>query len=114
MFRSDIDLPGSLTAELSQQLKDYGDQALLEMIRPNIASQFVQDAPELAKFREVIAQNNSMNDKEFLRIFREFIPTTNYEAYMPFIANFFATPRKEADVKNMFAPGLPHFLPCPV
>ncbi|KAG1882711.1 GH3 auxin-responsive promoter [Suillus subluteus] len=109
MFRSDTDLLGSLTAELSQQLKDYEDQALLEMIRPNLATQFVQDAPELAKFREAIAQSDSMDDKEFLRIFREFIPTTNYDAYRPFIAKFFATPCKEADVKNMFAPGLPYF-----
>lgn len=109
MFRSDTDLLGSLTAELSQQLKDYEDQALLEMIRPNLATQFVQDAPELAKFCEAIAQNDSMDDKEFLRIFREFIPTTNYEPYRPFIAKFFATPCKEADVKNMFAPGLPYF-----
>ncbi|KAG2340231.1 hypothetical protein BDR05DRAFT_915978 [Suillus weaverae] len=109
MFRSDTDLLESLTAELSQQLKDYEDQALLEVIRPNLASQFAQDAPELAKFREVIAQNDSMDDREFLRLFREFIPTTNYEAYKPFIAKFFATPCKEADVKNMFAPGLPYF-----
>ncbi|KAG1863074.1 GH3 auxin-responsive promoter [Suillus subluteus] len=110
MFHSDTDLLGSLTVELSQQLKDYEDQALLEMIQPNLATQFVQDAPELAKFRENIAQSDPMDDKDFLRIFREFIPTTNYEAYRPFIAKFFATPCKEADVKNMFAPGLPYFL----
>lgn len=109
MSRSDTHLLGSLTAELSQQLKNYEDQALLEMIRPNLSSQFVQDAPELAKFREAIAQNDSMDDKNFLRIFREYIPTTNYETYRPFISKFFATPCKEADVKNMFAPGLPYF-----
>lgn len=109
MSRSDTDLLGSLTTELSQQLKDYEDKALLEMIRPNLTSQFVQDAPELAKFREAITQNDSMDDKDFLRIFREYIPTTNYETYRPFISKFFATPCKEADVKNMFAPGLPYF-----
>ncbi|KAG1730330.1 GH3 auxin-responsive promoter [Suillus lakei] len=109
MSRPEVDLLDSLSAELSQQLKDYEDQALLEMIRPNLASQFVQDAPELAKFREAFAQRDSMDDMEFLRIFREFIPTTNYEAYRPFIAKFFVTPCKEADVKNMFAPGLPYF-----
>ncbi|KAG1759492.1 GH3 auxin-responsive promoter [Suillus occidentalis] len=79
------------------------------MIRPNLTSQFVQDAPELAKFREAIAQNDSMDDKDFLRIFRECIPTTNYETYRPYISKFFATPCKEADVTNMFAPGLPYF-----
>jgi auxin responsive GH3 family protein len=109
MFPSDTDLLGSLTVELAQQLKNYEDQALLEMIRPNLATQFVQDAPELAKFREAIAQNGSMDDKDFLRIFREFIPITNYETYKPFIAKFFATPCKEANVKDMFAPGLPYF-----
>jgi len=109
MFPSDTDLLGSLTAELTQQLKNYEDQALLEMIRPNLATQFVQDAPELAKFREAIAQNCSVDDKDFLRIFREFIPITNYETYKPFIAKFFATPCKEANVKDMFAPGLPYF-----
>ncbi|KAG1795470.1 GH3 auxin-responsive promoter [Suillus plorans] len=110
MSRPETDLLDSLPAELSQQLKDRVDRALLEFIRPNSASQFAQEAPELAKFREAIAQNDSMDDREFLRIFREFVPTTNYEPYRPFIAKFFATPCKEADVKNMFAPGLPYFL----
>ncbi|KAG2120480.1 GH3 auxin-responsive promoter, partial [Suillus discolor] len=110
MSRPKTDLLDSLPTELSQQLKDRVDRALLEFIRPNSASQLAQEAPELIKFREAIAQNDSMDDRELLRIFREFIPTTNYEAYKPFIAKFFASPCKEADVKNMFAPGLPYFL----
>ncbi|KAG1863073.1 GH3 auxin-responsive promoter [Suillus subluteus] len=110
MSRPETDLLDSLSAELSQQLKDRVDRALLEFIRPNSASQFAQDAPELARFREAIAQGNPKDDLEFLRSFREFVPTTNYEPYRPFIAKFFATPCKEADVKNMFAPGLPYFL----
>ncbi|KAG2340229.1 hypothetical protein BDR05DRAFT_890175 [Suillus weaverae] len=109
MSRPKTNLLESPTAELSQQLKDYEDQALLEIIRPNLVSQFAQDASELAKFREAIAQGDAKDDLEFLRRFREFVPTTNYEAYRPFIAKFFATPCKEADVKNMFAPGLPYF-----
>ncbi|KAG1747123.1 uncharacterized protein EDB91DRAFT_70071 [Suillus paluster] len=47
---------------------------------------------------------------DFLRSFREFIPITNYEPYRPFIAKFFAIPCMEADVRDMFAPGLPYFL----
>ncbi|KAG2142922.1 GH3 auxin-responsive promoter [Suillus bovinus] len=100
----------SLSAELSQQLKDRIDNVLLEIIRPNFASQFAQGAPELAGFREAIAQSDSKDDIDFLCSFREFIPTTNYEPYRPFIAKFLAVPCMEADVKNMFAPGLPYFL----
>ncbi|KAG1878396.1 GH3 auxin-responsive promoter [Suillus tomentosus] len=110
MSRPETDLLDSLPTELSQQLKARVDRALLEFIRPNSASQFAQEAPELAKFCEAIAQNDSTDDREFLRIFREFVPTTNYESYRPFIAKFFAIPCKEADVKDMFAPGLPYFL----
>ncbi|KAG1730351.1 GH3 auxin-responsive promoter [Suillus lakei] len=99
-----------LSAELSQRLKDLLDQALLGFIRPNSVSQFAQHAPELANFREAIAQSDSKDDIEFLRSFRESIPTTNYEPYRPFIAKFFTTPCKESDVKNMFAPGLPYCL----
>ncbi|KAG1730332.1 GH3 auxin-responsive promoter [Suillus lakei] len=109
MSRPETDLLDSLSSELSQQLKDRVDQALLEIIQPNSASQFAQDAPELAKFYEAIAQSNSKDQMEFLRSFREFVPTMNYEPYRPFIAKFFVTPCKEADVKNMFAPGLPYF-----
>jgi hypothetical protein len=110
MSRPDTDLLHSLSAELSQRLKDLLDQALLGFIRPNSESQFAQHAFELANFREAIAQKNSNDDTEFLRSFREFIPTTNYDPYRPFIAKFFATPCKESDVKNMFAPGLPYCL----
>ncbi|KAG1815029.1 GH3 auxin-responsive promoter-domain-containing protein [Suillus subaureus] len=110
MSRPETDLLDSLSAELSQQLKDRVDRALLEFIRPNYESQFAQAAPELVKFRKAIAQGDLKDDLEFLRSFREFVPTTNYEPYRPFIAKFFATPCKENDVKNMFAPGLPYFL----
>ncbi|KAG2367157.1 GH3 auxin-responsive promoter [Suillus spraguei] len=110
MSRPETDLLDSLSPELSQLLKDRSDRALLEFIRPNSASQFAQDASELAKFREAIAQGDPEDDQEFLRSFREFVPTTNYESYRPFIAKFFAIPCKEVDVKNMFAPGLPYFL----
>lgn len=104
------DLQHSLSAELSQRLKDLLDQALLGFIRTNSMSQFAQRASELANFREAIAQRNLNDDIEFLRSFREFVPTTNYEPYRPFIAKFFATSCKESDVKGMFAPGLPYCL----
>ncbi|KAG2346706.1 hypothetical protein BDR05DRAFT_997118 [Suillus weaverae] len=110
MSHCQTDLLDSLSAELSQQLKDHTDKVLLEIIRPNFASQFAQGAPELAGFRKAIAQSDSKDDVDFLRSFREFIPITNYEPYRPFIAKFLAIPCMEADVKNMFAPGLPYFL----
>ncbi|KAG2142334.1 GH3 auxin-responsive promoter [Suillus clintonianus] len=110
MSNPETDILDSLSSELSQQLKDYIDQTLLEIIRPNSASQFAHDAPELAKFREAVAQSDSKDDIEFLRSFREFVTLTNYKHYQPFTAKFFATPCKEADVKNMFAPGLPYFI----
>ncbi|KAG1729171.1 GH3 auxin-responsive promoter [Suillus occidentalis] len=110
MSRPDTDLLQSLSPELSQRLKDFLDQALLGFIRPNSISQFAHHASELANFREAMAQKDSNDDEELLRSFREFIPTTNYEPYRPFVANFFATPCKESDVKNMFAPGLPYCL----
>ncbi|KAG2039944.1 GH3 auxin-responsive promoter [Suillus americanus] len=110
MSHRQTNLSDSLSAELSQRVKDHVDKVLLEIIRPNFGSQFAQSAPELARFREAIAQSDSNDDVDFLRIFREFIPTTNYEPYRPFIAKFLASPCMEADVKNMFAPGLPYFL----
>ncbi|KAG1731726.1 GH3 auxin-responsive promoter [Suillus lakei] len=110
MSHPDTDLLDSLSAELSQRLKGLLDQALLGFIRPNFASQFARHAPELANFRDSIARTDSKDDIEFLRSFQEFIPTTNYESYRPFMAKFFATHCKEADVKNMLAPGLPYCL----
>lgn len=96
----------SLPAGLSQQLKDHVHQVLLDITRPNSASQFAQNAPELAKFRAA----SSKDDVEFLRHFRELVPITTYECYKPFVAKFFVTPCMEVDVKDMFAPGLPCFL----
>ncbi|KAG2062533.1 hypothetical protein BDR04DRAFT_1165051, partial [Suillus decipiens] len=86
MSRPDTDLLNSLSAELSQRLKELMDQALLGFIQPNSASQFAQHAPELAKFREAIAHIDSKDDIEFLRSFRETVPTTDYEPYRPYIA----------------------------
>ncbi|OJA19257.1 hypothetical protein AZE42_10729 [Rhizopogon vesiculosus] len=100
----------SLPADLSQQLKGHVDQALLNFTRPNSTSQFGQNAPVLAKFREAIAQGDSKDDIEFLRHFRALVPITSYEHYEPFVTKFFATPCKEVDVKDMLAPGLPYFL----
>ncbi|KAG2340898.1 hypothetical protein BDR05DRAFT_1061199 [Suillus weaverae] len=93
----DTDLLPTLSAELYQRLKDLLDQALLGFIRPNSMSQSAQHASELANFREVMAHRNSNDDVDFLRSFREFVPTTNHESYRPFIAKFFATPCKESD-----------------
>ncbi|KAG2138537.1 GH3 auxin-responsive promoter [Suillus clintonianus] len=110
MSPPDTDLLHSLSAELSERLKDLLDQTLLGMIRPNSASQFARHAPELEKFREAITRSEAEDNIDFLQNFREFVPTTNYEPYRPYIAKFFATPCKESDVKNMFAPGLPYCL----
>jgi hypothetical protein len=109
MSHRQTDLLDSLSAELSQRVKDHVDKVLLEITRQNFASQFAQGAPELARFREAITQSDSKDDVDFLRSFREFIPITNYEPYRPFIAKFLASPCMEGDVKDMFAPGLPYF-----
>ncbi|OJA09215.1 hypothetical protein AZE42_00668 [Rhizopogon vesiculosus] len=103
------DLLDSLPAQLSQPLKEHVNQVLLEIIRSNSASQFVQNAPVLAKFCEAIAQGDSKDDIELLRHFRVLVPITSYEPYKPFIAKFFASPCREIDVKDLFAPGLPCF-----
>src|SRR6267154_3836124 len=95
------ELLDSLSAELSQQLRDRVDQFLLEIIRPNSASQFARHAPELTQFREAVAKDPK-NDFEFLRIFRENVPLTDYESYRPFVAKFFASPCREVDVENIF------------
>ncbi|OJA21403.1 hypothetical protein AZE42_01930 [Rhizopogon vesiculosus] len=110
MSRPASDLLDSLPAETSQRLKEHVNQTLLEIIQPNSTSQFAQNAPVLAKFREAIAQGDSKDDIEFLRQFRALVPITSYEHYEPFIAKFFASPCREADVKDMLAPGLPCFL----
>ncbi|OAX32790.1 hypothetical protein K503DRAFT_749517 [Rhizopogon vinicolor AM-OR11-026] len=104
------DLLDSLPSEASQQLKEHVNQLLLEIIRPNSASQFAQNASILSKFREAVAQGDLKDDIEFLRQFRALVPITSYEHYEPFIAKFFASPCREADVKDMLAPGLPCFL----
>ncbi|KAG1900401.1 uncharacterized protein F5891DRAFT_1188715 [Suillus fuscotomentosus] len=90
MSRSDTDLLDSLSAELTQRYAQY--------------------APELANFREAIAQNDSKDDIHFLHSFREFVPTTDYEPHKPYIAKFFATQCKKSDVTDLFAPGLPYCL----
>jgi len=104
------DLLDSLPAELSQQLKEDVNQVLLNFIRPNFASQFAQNAPVLAKFREAVAVGDLTDDIGLLRNFQEHVPITSYEPYEPFAAKFAVTSCREVDVKNMFSPGLPCFL----
>ncbi|KAG2120452.1 GH3 auxin-responsive promoter [Suillus discolor] len=110
MSPPNTDLLDFLSAELTQRVKEHMNQALLQFIRPNSASQYAQHAPELANFREAIAHSDSKDDIDFLRSFREFVPTTDYEPYKPYIAKFFATQCKESDVTDLFAPGLPYCL----
>ncbi|KAG1865581.1 GH3 auxin-responsive promoter-domain-containing protein [Suillus tomentosus] len=66
MSRPDTDLLDSSSAELTQRYAQY--------------------APELANFREAIAQNDSKDDIDFLHSFREFVPTRDYEPHKPYIA----------------------------
>jgi len=103
------ELLDSLSADLSQQVRNLTDQFLLEIIRPNSASQFARQAAELAPFREAVAKDPK-DDLEFLRSFREFVPLTGYDHYKPFIAKFFSSPCREADVEDLLAPGLPDCL----
>ena len=86
------DLLDSLPVQLSQQLKEHVNQVLLEIIRSNSVSQFAQNTPVLAKFREAIAHGDSKDDVEFLRHFRALVPITSYEPYKPFVAKFFCLP----------------------
>jgi hypothetical protein len=110
MSRPASGLLDCLPATLSQQLKDHARQVLLEIIWQNSASQFAQNAPVLAKFRESVAQRDSMDDIEFLRNFQELVPITSYESYEPFVVKLYATPCREVDVKDVLSPGLSCFL----
>jgi len=109
MSTTTTELLDSLSAELSQQLRDRIDQFILDILQPNSASQFARHAPELAQFRQAVAKDPK-NDFEFLRSFRENVPLTGYESYRLLVAKFFASPCREVDVENMLALGLPDYL----
>jgi len=99
----------SLTPDLFIQLKERSDKFLFEIISVNCQSKFCQTASELSIFRHAIETLHD-NEQGFLQNFRNLVPLTVYNTYLPFVALFFNTPCLESDVVDLFAPGLPLFI----
>ncbi|KIK81900.1 hypothetical protein PAXRUDRAFT_737148 [Paxillus rubicundulus Ve08.2h10] len=100
----------SLDLGLAQQLKENIEIVLTRIIKANMNTQYVRGAGELEGFRAAIVGNDLACHDHLVKTFRETVHLTDYESYLPFFAKFHQQPCREADVVDLFAPGLPNYL----
>ena len=99
-----------LTPELRPIVIEQTESVLLKIVRANLNTQYASKAPLLTKFRDAISARGSASDIELVDDFRRCVPLSDYNAYKPFMVAFNASPCKEAELENLFAPGLPYHL----
>ncbi|KIK14916.1 hypothetical protein PISMIDRAFT_342506 [Pisolithus microcarpus 441] len=76
----------------------------------NITTHYGISAASLSPFRQVIVGKDVKEDPTIIEDFRRVVPVTDYESYSPFVAKFFSYPRKQSELQNLLAPGLPSFI----
>ncbi|KAF8833581.1 hypothetical protein BDN67DRAFT_976531, partial [Paxillus ammoniavirescens] len=103
-------LCNSLTPELRTVLSEKTDRLLSRIIRANFNTQYASQTSSLAAFRDVVSTHGTEVDGTLLQDFRSHVALMDYESYKPFVARFNEKPCKEAEVVNLFAPGLPFSL----
>ena len=100
----------SLTSEFKTLLRKATDSRLQKIIHANITARFARWSPSLADFRLAVEYKNAKHDATILDDFRQLVPLTNYESYLPLIRKLMECPCKLSEVENLLAPGLPSFL----
>ena len=96
--------------ELRPTVIEKTQSVLLKIVRANLNTQYASKTPLLAEFRDAISAHGSTSDTELVHDFRRSVPLSDYDAYKPFMAAFNTHPCKEAELENLFAPGLPYIL----
>ncbi|KAH0825952.1 GH3 auxin-responsive promoter [Lanmaoa asiatica] len=100
----------SLTPELRSTAIERTELLLLKIVRANLNTQYASKTTSLAEFRDAILAHGSTSDVVLVEDFRRCVPLSDYDAYKPFMTLFDKPPYKEAELEDLFAPGLPLFL----
>ena len=100
----------SLAPGLRQTVIEHTESNLLKIVRANLDTQYASKTPLLTEFHDAISARGSASDIELVDDFRRCVPLSDYDAYEPFMAAFTASPCKESELENLFAPGLPYTL----
>ncbi|KAI6038427.1 GH3 auxin-responsive promoter-domain-containing protein [Pisolithus marmoratus] len=106
-----VDPITTLTPELETLLKEDTDHRLRNLIASNIKTRYARSSSQLSDFRLAIEDKDVQNDESVLSDFRRLIPPTDYESYRPFFEKFNSRPCMLSVVEDMFAPGLPIYIP---
>ncbi|KAI6009406.1 GH3 auxin-responsive promoter [Pisolithus orientalis] len=101
----------TLTPELEAVLKEDTDRRLRDLIAMNSKSRYARSSSSLSDFRLAIENTDVQTDESVLADFRRLVPLTDYESYRPFFDKFNSRPCKLSEVEDMFAPGLPVYIP---
>ena len=99
-------LPSALRSTVIARIESL----LLNIVRANVNTQYASRSPILADFRDAIFAYDSASDTALVTYFWRCVPLSEYDAYKPFMAAFDKNPCKEAELENLFAPGLPFLL----
>lgn len=100
----------SLTPELRSIAIERTKSLLLNIVRANLNTRYASETALLAEFRDAISVHGSASDTVLVEDFGNHVPLSDYDSYKLFMTAFDKHPCKEADLDNLFAPGLPHFL----
>ncbi|KAH7890417.1 GH3 auxin-responsive promoter [Phlebopus sp. FC_14] len=103
----------ALTPELFDRLKERTEGTLTSLIRKNKNSRYTRECPLFSDFNTALAAVDAVDEAQvdtLLESYRTCIPLTSYDSYEPFVTKFFEPNCKEADIKDMFSPGLPYFI----
>ena len=109
--------PSPLVEELSPalrtMLKGRTESTLLSLIKKNRDTRYFSESPVFFGFHTALQNlrkegDNEDGDDALIESYYSAIPSTTYDSYEPFVKIFLERNCLEKDVRNMFAPGLPH------
>jgi len=102
-----------LSPALSAMLKGSTESTLLTLIKKNKDTRYFSESPVFLGFHTSLQNlrkegDNGDRDDTLIESYYSAIPLTTYDSYEPFVKKFLESNCLEKDVRNMFAPGLPH------
>ncbi|KAI6115647.1 GH3 auxin-responsive promoter [Pisolithus croceorrhizus] len=100
----------TLSPELKAALQERTEHRLRDIVGANITTYYGISVPSLSPFRQIITGKDVKEDPTIIIDFRRAVPLSDYGSYSPFIAKFFGHPRKQSELENLLAPGLPNFI----
>ncbi|KAI6038823.1 GH3 auxin-responsive promoter [Pisolithus marmoratus] len=100
----------SLSPDLKAALQERTEGRLRDIVGANITTRYGTSAASLSPFHQAIAGKDVKEDPTITMDFRRDVPLTDYESYSPFVAKFLEHPRKQSELENLLAPGLPSYI----